>query len=199
MRLGIFGGTFDPVHIGHLILAEACREACQLDEIWFVPAASPPHKQTRNVSSAKDRLQMLQFAIAGHSQFKISRMELDRDGPSYTVDTLAELADQDGHRELFLIIGGDSLADFPQWREPGRILELATVVAANRGRQALDISEAAESLGPLARQRLQVVTMPAVDISASELRERVRQGRSIRYQTPRPVELYIQQRGLYQG
>lgn len=197
MRLGIYGGTFDPVHFGHLLLAETCREACGLDEVWFIPAAIPPHKPGVRISSSKDRLQMLEFAIAGHPQFKISRIELNRTGPSFTIDTLQQLLDEQPDRELYLLIGGDSLDDFPTWRQPERILELASVVAVNRGPGLLDVDGMLSRLDSPPRGKIQTVLMPAVDISASRIRTLVAQGKSIRYQTPRPVEMYILQKGLY--
>ena len=118
MRLGIFGGTFDPVHYGHLLLAELCREACRLDQVWFVPAATPPHKSPRAITPAGQRLEMLELAVGGNECFAVSRLEVDRGGVSYTVDTLAELKAADPQRELFFLLGGDSLKDLPHWREP---------------------------------------------------------------------------------
>ncbi|MEZ6054027.1 MAG: nicotinate-nucleotide adenylyltransferase [Planctomycetaceae bacterium] len=198
MRLGIYGGTFDPVHYGHLLLAEQCREQCELDEVWFVPAGVPPHKQADGITPAKDRINMLDFALAGIPEFSISTIEVERDGPSYTVDTLQQLVEADASRELFLLIGADSLADFPTWRQPQRILELATLVAVNRG----DFDEAqlrsdVARLGPQTADRLQIVEMPGIDISATDIRRRVHEGRSIRFFTARPVEHYIVERGLY--
>jgi nicotinate-nucleotide adenylyltransferase len=198
MRIGIFGGTFDPIHIGHLVLAEQCREQCQLDEVWFVPAAQPPHKAGATISAAKARCEMIEFAIAGHSQFKLNRIELDRTGPSFTVTTLEQLRAEDSGRELFLLIGADSLRDLPLWREPQRILELATVVAVNRGdHPPADVSIIAQQLGSAAALRVQRVRMPGLDISATDLRRRVLEGRSIRYLVPRAVETYIAHHRLY--
>lgn len=198
MRLGIYGGTFDPIHLGHLLLAETCREVCQLDEVWFIPAASPPHKQGNQISSARDRVQMLEFAIAGHPQFKLNKLELKRTGPSFTVDTLEQIQQEDSTRELFLLLGGDSIIDFPTWREPQQILELATVVAVNRGRDRVN-SAGWQALGTNALDRLQIVNMPAIEISATQMRQSVSQGKSIRFQTPRSVEMYILQKGLYRN
>ncbi|MBX3439145.1 MAG: nicotinate-nucleotide adenylyltransferase [Planctomycetaceae bacterium] len=198
MRLGIYGGTFDPVHYGHLLLAEQCREQCALDEVWFVPARQPPHKEASTISPAVSRIEMLEFALAGYPEFRVSRIEVDRDGPSYTVETLHQLRADDLTRELFLLIGADSLVDLPTWREPDRILQLATVVAVNRG--AFDekqLTAAAAELGTDAAERIRLVAMPGVDISASDLRRRVSEGRSIRFLTPRPVALYIAEHHLY--
>ena len=198
MRLGIYGGTFDPIHYGHLVLAEQCREQCQLDEVWFVPAAHPPHKLDATISSAKARCEMIEFAIAGHPHFKLSRMELERTGPSFTVTTLEQLRAEDESRELFLLIGADSLHDLPHWREPQRIFEMATVVTVNRGDRSLpDRSLLERQLGPAEAARLRFVQMPGIDISASDIRQRSIEGRSIRYLVPRAVEAYIAHNRLY--
>ena len=198
MRLGIYGGTFDPIHYGHLILAEQCREQCQLDEVWFVPAAQPPHKLDAAISSAKARCEMIEFAIAGHPHFKLSRMELDRTGLSFTVTTLEQLRTEDASRELFLLIGADSLHDLPQWREPQRIQELATVVAVNRGDQPLpDQAWLEQQLGAAEAARLLFVQMPGLDLSAGDIRQRSAEGRSIRYLVPRAVEAYVAHNHLY--
>ncbi len=197
MRIGILGGTFDPVHLGHLILAEQCREQASLDEVWFVPAGTPPHKQQQTISPAADRIAMLELATAGHAQFLVSDIEIKRQGTSYTVETLASLASEDDSRELFLLLGADMLEDLPNWREPERILELAQLIAVNRGRQPASIPESLQSRYPQAEARIQYAEMPAVAISATDLRERARKGRSLRYMTPRAVECYIHQKRLY--
>ncbi|MCA8992701.1 MAG: nicotinate-nucleotide adenylyltransferase [Planctomycetaceae bacterium] len=197
MRTGLFGGTFDPVHFGHLLLAETCREVGQLDEIWFVPAARSPHKPNVVMASAKQRVEMLRFAIAGHPQFRISKVELERPAPSYTVDTLRQLQKDEPNRQFVLLMGADSLHDLPTWRDPEAILDMVEIMAVSRGREAASHAPVITHLGEQARQRIQTVVMPAIDISASDLRERARTGRSLRFLTPRPVELFIQQHGLY--
>lgn len=198
MRVGIFGGTFDPIHIGHLVLAEQCREQCRLDEIWFVPAALPPHKQTAVISSSERRCEMIQFAIAGNPAFRLSKIELNRQGPSFTVETLNRLWTEDSARELFLLIGADSLRDLHLWREPERILELATVVAVNRGAHSLPaLDELRTTCGAAVDSRIVTVEMPAVEISSSDIRKRVSEDHSIRYLVPRAVEAYIEEYGLY--
>lgn len=198
MRIGIYGGTFDPVHHGHLVLAEQCREQCQLDEVWFVPAAQPPHKLDSIISPSNARCEMIEFAIAGHPHFKLSRLELERTGPSFTVTTLEQLHAEDASHELFLLIGADSLRDLPQWREPQRILELATVIAVNRGDRPLpDRASLERQLGASASSKLKLVQMPGIDLSASDIRQRVSSGRSIRYLVPRAVEAYLHQHRLY--
>jgi nicotinate-nucleotide adenylyltransferase len=123
MRLGIFGGAFDPIHNGHLLLADQCREQCALDEVWFVPTRTPPHKDASQLTPSRHRVEMLQLATAGMPEFVVSRIELDHDEVSWTVDTLRRLRDQRPGDELFLLIGGDSLREFPTWREPHAIAD----------------------------------------------------------------------------
>jgi nicotinate-nucleotide adenylyltransferase len=198
MRLGIYGGTFDPIHFGHLILAEQCREQCRLDQVWFVPAANPPHKLTHAISSATSRCDMIELAIAGHPDFRLCPIELSRSGPSFTVLTLEQLQLEDPSRELFLLLGADSLRDLAHWREPKRILELATIVAVNRGDRPLPDRSALRSVcGKLADESVASVTMPGIDLSATDIRERIAAGRSIRYFVPRAVEQYIHEHRLY--
>src|SRR5206468_11661052 len=122
-----------PIHYGHLLLAECAREMLQLDEVWLMPAAVPPHKQTRELAPAKHRLAMLELALAGHEQIKASKLEIDRGGVSYTVDTLTAIRQQHADADLFLLMGADSLHDLPTWREPARICELATIAVVRRG------------------------------------------------------------------
>src|SRR5262249_32930148 len=131
MRLGLFGGTFDPIHLGHLILAEQCRESCGLDRVWFVVAGAPPHKPGGRTAVAH-RLEMVGIAIAGHSAFAVSDIEATRPGPHYSVETLETLRQDHPDEELFFLIGADSLEDLPSWREPERIARLATIVVVNR-------------------------------------------------------------------
>lgn len=198
MRLGILGGTFDPVHFGHLLLAEQCREQCRLDELWLVPAGLPPHKIHQVLTPGKARAEMLELAIAGHAGFRVDRMELDRQGPSFTVDTLQQLHTAAPDHELYFLIGADSLAELATWREPRRIVELARLVVVNRGRDPLPSLEPLRAvLGDDGLERIEFVSIPAVDLSASDIRQRVREGRSIRYMTPRAVECYITAHGLY--
>lgn len=200
MRLGLFGGTFDPVHLGHLLLAEYCREQCGLDAVWFVPAAEPPHKKRPDLTPAQQRIEMLQLAIGGHDAFSVCTREVERGGVSYTVDTLSGLAADDPARQLFFLLGGDSLADLLRWREPARICELALlVVVARPGSPSADYSSLAGlvSAERLAEIRAHQVEMPQIGISSREIRRRVAAGRSIRYQTPRAVEKYIETARLY--
>ncbi|NNJ24015.1 nicotinate-nucleotide adenylyltransferase [Alienimonas chondri] len=196
MKLGLFGGTFDPVHLGHLLLAERCREELDLDEVRFLPAASNPLKENGPVADGKQRCEMAQFAISGHPQFKVDRREVKRGGPSYAVDTLAEIAAENPGAELFFLMGADALADLPDWKEPQRVLELATVVAVNRGDDTA-VVPAALNLGNASQVRF--VAMPACDYSATDLRRRAGAGMSLRYRTPAAVIAYLYDKNLYRA
>ncbi len=202
MRLGLFGGSFDPIHNGHLLLAECCREQCRLDAVWFVPAAIPPHKRHYALSEADDRIEMLKLAIGGQETFSVYTGEIERGGVSYTVETLQQLHDEQSDRELFFLMGADSLADLPNWREPARICTLAMPVVVRRaGSPVPDDAALTRLMSPdrvaLARQHW--VEMPTIDLSASDLRRKVAAGQSIRYRTPRAVEKYIETHGLYRS
>jgi len=200
MRLGIFGGSFNPVHYGHLLLAESCREACALDEVWLIPAAVPPHKQGVELAPGKARLEMLELALAGNEQLRPSAIELERGGVSYTVETLARIAEEKPGASLFLLMGADSLEDLPTWREPERICTLATPVVVRRaGSPEPDFSALASlvSVERLAEIRRWQVEMPLVELSSTDLRQRVAAGQSLRYRTPRAVEKYIETHKLY--
>ncbi|HVX10239.1 MAG TPA: nicotinate-nucleotide adenylyltransferase [Pirellulales bacterium] len=200
MRLGLFGGTFDPIHLGHLLLAEYCRQHCRLDAVWFLPAAEPPHKQRSDLTPAEQRVEMLELAIGGHEAFSVCTREIERGGVSYTVDTLVQLSAEDPARSLFFLLGGDSLVDLPRWREPARICELALpVVVARPGSPSPDYGPLVSlvSAERLEKIRTHQVEMPQIGISSREIRRRVAAGLSIRYQTPRAVEKYIEVAGLY--
>ena len=195
MKLGVLGGTFDPVHLGHLILAEVAREQLGLERVLFVPAGQPWRKGERTVATAEQRVAMLRLAMAGNASFELSTVELERPGPSYTVDTLQWLHEQRPGAELLFLLGADALVDLPHWHQPQRIQELATLAVARRsGEPQTDL----ESEGHADRTGYLVpLDMPFVEISASEIRERVRSGRSIRYLVPDAVEAYIREQGLY--
>jgi nicotinate-nucleotide adenylyltransferase len=206
MRLGIFGGTFDPVHLGHLLLAEFSREQLALDEVWFLPTAVPPHKQHRDLTPAAARVDMLRLAIGGHEAFRVCTYEVDRGGVNYTVDTLAHIAAEDQARELYFLMGADSLRDLHTWREPQRVCELAIPVVVRRAltdgestAEEVDLAPLAKlvSAERLAEVRHHQVRMPQIDLSATEIRRRLAAGQSIRYQTPRAVEVYLHTHGTY--
>ena len=202
MRLGVFGGTFDPVHQGHLILAEQCREQGRLDRVLFIPAARPPHKQELSVTSYEHRQEMIGLAISGHPAFAIDLLEKDRPGPSYTVDTLAHLQARQPGVDLFLIIGADTLVDLPLWHQPIRILEMAGLLVVARPGSTLHTADEVRQMLDLPESfalRYQVCPIPLLEISSRDLRKRSAEQRSIRYQVPRAVEAYIQEKRLYQG
>jgi nicotinate-nucleotide adenylyltransferase len=183
--LGLFGGTFDPIHWGHLLLAESAREALGLTQLQFVPARVPPHKQDQQVTATEHRLAMLELAIADNPAFALCRWELEQTGPSYTVDTLRHMQ-AEGWGPIYLLIGGDSLAQLPTWREPEAIRQLATLVVVDRPGWRPDVDG------------VQVLGLPQIDVSSTAVRERVRQGRSIRYWVPEAVRAYIEAQKLYQ-
>ncbi len=195
MRLGLFGGTFDPIHLGHLILAEQCREACGLDLVWFVVAGSPPHKPG-GPSPIAHRLEMVRIAIAGHPAFEVSEVEARRPGPHYSVETLEAVQRERPDDELYFLIGADSLADLPHWREPRRIAQMATIVVVNRPGIDASTSIQVPDFGPETRPIVSV-TIPPIGIASHDLRRRLVEGQSIRYQVPRGVEAYIDAHGLY--
>ena len=202
MRLGVFGGTFDPVHYGHLLLAECCREQCRLDEVWFLPAAVPPHKQSRALTPAGLRVEMLELAIAGQPNFSVCRYEVDRGGVNYSFETLAHFREEDRDRELFFLLGADMLWDMHNWREPGKICDSAIPIAVRRpGEPAVDFGMLADLTSPerIELMRRHEVEMPEMGLSSTEIRRRVAAGLSIRYRTPRAVEKYIETRELYKG
>lgn len=200
MRLGVFGGSFDPVHLGHLLLAEVCREVACLDQVWFVPASVSPHKQQRDTTTGQQRVQMLKLATSGHSSFSVCELEIERGGVSYTVETLQQLRLVHPEADLFFLMGADALVDFPTWRDPQKICEIATPIVVQRpSSPPPDLRLLKPFVTSERLQQIQgvQVEMPLIDLSSRELRERVRQNHSIRYRTPRAVEKYIQAQGLY--
>ncbi len=202
MRIGIFGGSFDPVHFGHLLLAECCREQGQLDQVWFLPTAVPPHKQGRQLTPAQNRLEMLELAIAGHPAFSVSRYEVDRGGVNFTYETLVHFREADPASDFFFLLGADMFRDLPNWKQPERICELALPLAVRRGGEPPLDFELLAGIAPaesIEQMRRQEVTMPAIGLSASDIRSRVAAGHGIRYRTPRAVEKYIEARGLYKS
>ena len=200
-KIGIFGGTFDPVHVGHLILAERCREDAGLDEVRFVPSARPPHKDSRAITPFERRCEMLRLAVAGHPAFVVDELEDEREGPSYTADTLEQLRRSEPDAELFLIVGGDCLPDLPGWHEPMRIIDAASLLAVARpGAMIWEPSRLADSLGcNVGRVRIERADSPLIDVSSTEVRRLVGEGRGIRYLVPRAVEEYIRDKELYRG
>ena len=194
-QIGILGGTFDPIHYGHLAIAEEARAMLRLDRVLFIPAAQQPLKQGGHVATPAQRLAMAQLACAGNAGFEVSPIEVERRGPSYTVDTLDALRDA-GLGELHFILGADALAEIGRWHAAEQIVELARIVAVARPGFALDAAALARDL-PRLPARLTLLEGPRLDISSRELRRRVAEGRPIRYQTPDAVVEYIGANGLY--
>ena len=200
MRLGLLGGSFDPVHNGHLLLAECCREQCRLDEVWFLPAAVPPHKQDRELTPAPHRIEMLELATAGNPAFSVCLYETDRGGVNYTVDTLAHFHEEDPEREMFFLMGADMFLDLPHWRDAARVCELAVPVVVRRpgsGPIDVDCLRGVASEERIEAVRCQQVEMPEIGISGTDLRRRVALGQRLRYRIPRAVEMYILMHRLY--
>lgn len=199
MRIGLFGGSFDPVHNGHLLLAEFCREQASLDEIWFCPTSTSPHKEQVSADPA-DRFEMLRLATAGHDAFRVCRDEIDRAGVSYTVDTLRELQAKHPGNEWFFLMGADMVYDLPQWKEAEAVCALAVPLCAERrGCDPIrfDHLRTIVSDDRIALFQRHRVVMPTIELSSTEIRRRVGEGLSIRFQTPRAVEEYIRTAGLY--
>ena len=202
MRIGIFGGSFDPIHLGHLILAQQCLEYTNLDEVWFIPAARSPHKKDGAHASDRQRVEMIEFAIAGHRSFLLSKAELDRSGVSYTVDTLTQINQEQPDDELFLLMGGDSLETFDTWRNPEKICQLATPLVVGRpGSPPVDLSKLQPYVDEQQMAEIERYAFESrmIEISSSEIRARTAAGQSLRYLTPRAVEKYIEAKQLYQN
>ena len=200
MRVGVLGGTFDPIHMGHLVMAEQCHEQIPLDQVWFMVSAAPPHKRDREISPFDKRVEMAQLAIAGNRAFQVNEMEKNRPGPSYTADTLRELHRQFPQTEFCWIVGSDCLPDLPHWHEPLTVISLAKVVVVARPGWPVWSAEQMRAELNLAREtplQMQVVSVPLLDISSRDLRHRVAEGRSIRYFVPPAVLAYIQDKKLY--
>jgi nicotinate-nucleotide adenylyltransferase len=198
VRIGILGGTFNPPHLGHLICAQEAYLQLGLDRVTLIPARIPPHKPVEDEPGAEHRLELCRLAIRGDERFQVSDLEIGRDGPSYTVDTLEALHSSSPDHELFLIVGGDIAAGLPNWHEPERVLSLATLaVAQRRGTSRTAVDSALRTLR--GGERTCFFRMPRVALSSTMLRERARSGQPIRYYVPDAVEGYIKRHRLYAG
>ncbi|MEO2041464.1 MAG: nicotinate-nucleotide adenylyltransferase [Pirellulales bacterium] len=203
-ELAIFGGSFNPVHLGHLIVAECCLEQAHLDRVIFMPAATPPHKQNSPIACSEDRIAMVRLAIAGHDKLDISLNECDRGGISYTVDTVSDLVARHPHDCFSLILGPDALRDLPSWRTPRKILDLVTILAIER-RGIDDIDKTLQEprlKALLSNEQSQLIKkrrirVPGIGIRAEQIREEIAAGHSIRFRTPRDVEQFILHNQLY--
>lgn len=196
--LGILGGTFDPIHIGHLRIAEAVYERIALEQIIFIPAFVPPHKVGQDYAPAEHRYAMTELAVKPYPHFTVSDMELRRSGVSYTIDTLRELRHKYPEKELYFIIGADSVAQLHTWNSINEMLQLATFVAAGRPGYEGVMEEVVHHLGAAAAERIMLLHTPEYDISSTEIRTRLHGGASLAGLVPRAVEQYIVAHNLYQ-
>lgn len=197
-RLGIMGGTFDPIHYGHLVAAEMARSEFNLSKVLFIPSGKPPHKDRRDISAADLRFEMIELAIQDNPAFDISALELERKGPSYTVDTLRVLRRTWPEHELYFITGTDALREIFSWREAEEILMMTEFIGAARpGFDASDFLLQVQQEHPETQGRIHYLEVPALAISSTDIRARVKRGQPIRYLLPEPVRHFIQQYGLY--
>ena len=192
-RVGIIGGTFDPIHLGHLIIAETAVDFLRLDELLFMPTFITPHKSEQNITFAEHRFKMVELAIKGNNKFKVSRIELDRQGKSYTIDTLRAVQQeyQTNAKELYLVIGGDSYRDFASWYQPDEILKLCSLVVAARPECDVEKDKPA-----FIKSAIHLPT-PLLEISSTKIRENLNASKSVRYQVPNSVLEYIGKHSLY--
>jgi nicotinate-nucleotide adenylyltransferase len=198
-RLGILGGTFDPIHIGHLILAEEARDLLGLDQVLLAPAADPPHKREQGKSLATHRIKMVELAIADNPHLALSRIDVDRPGPHYTLDMMRLLQAQHGPGvEFFFLMGLDSLVDLPTWHRPAELMQQCRLIAFSRPDADFDWTVLEAAL-PGVRQRVGLLPMPLMQISSRDLRQRAQQGRPLRYQVLPQIEQYIHEQRLYRS
>lgn len=196
-RVGIFGGTFDPIHIGHLIVAETIMDEFHLDKVVFIPAAVPPHKLDKQISPAKHRYMMTMLATCSNPRFQVSDMEMHRQGPSYSRDTLAQLLEEHGRdTEFYFIVGADSVENLHTWNRIDELLTMCHFIGASRPGCMPDMEKIAQRFGPLA-EKIHCLETPELEISSTEIRHRVGQKRTIRYIVPETVEQYIYKEKLY--
>jgi nicotinate-nucleotide adenylyltransferase len=198
VRIGILGGTFNPPHLGHLVCGQEAYLQLGLDRVMLIPARIPPHKAVEDEPGPHHRLELCRVAVEGDDRFEVSELELSREGPSYTVDTLEELHERSPDSELFLILGGDIAAGLPEWRAPDRVLSLATVAIAMRpGTERSAIERALQAVA--GGERARMFEMPEIGVSSTMVRDRVGQGQPIKYLVPDGVAAYVDAHGLYRG
>jgi nicotinate-nucleotide adenylyltransferase len=198
LRVGILGGAFNPPHVGHLVCAQEALVQLRLDKVVFVPMGRAPHREIEQDPGAEERVRMCEDAVAGDERFAVSRVEADRPGPSYTVDTLRELRDSAPDDDLFLILGGDQAAALPSWREPEKVLDLATVAAVDRtgwSRERIAVKIASLK----GAERVVFFDMPRIDVSSTLVRHRAAAGKPVRYLVPGGVAEYLERKGLYRS
>ncbi|MDT8902237.1 nicotinate-nucleotide adenylyltransferase [Anaeroselena agilis] len=199
-KIGIMGGTFDPIHIGHLVTADAVRIEYRLDKVLFIPAANPPHKQDSQVTPALHRYIMTAMATYSNPHFFVSAIEMERPGPSYTIDTVRILHERYAERaKFYFITGADAVGDLPTWNNIDELLDLCDFVATTRPGCVSAIDDVIRHFGPKGAARIHRLTTPELEISSTDIRDRVKKGRSIKYIVPESVESYILKEGLYIG
>lgn len=191
MRIGLFGGTFDPIHIGHLIIAETVRDVLKMDKIIFIPAVNPPHKQGKLITSSVHRIAMIRLAIANHADFQLSEIEVVREGISYTFDTIKIFQELYPAGEMVFLMGADSLRELHTWHKPEQLVKMIKTVVFPRPSVDLD------QVDPFFFDHIDFINAPLIGISSSEIRQNVRSERSIRYLVPDSVAEYIQENRLY--
>ncbi|MFB4161789.1 nicotinate-nucleotide adenylyltransferase [Geomicrobium sp. JSM 1781026] len=191
-KIGIFGGTFDPVHIAHLILAEQALNECSLDEVWFMPANIPPHKKHEGMADGKDRAHMVELAIQHHPQFKLLRLELARTGPSYTVDTIEHLLQIYPNEQFYFIIGGDMVKSLERWHQIDRLRDMVRFIVTDRPDYSLEKGEHIS-------ETMLYIHVPQLSISSSDIRSRIKKQQSIRFLIPEEVRSYVEENHLYEN
>jgi len=196
-KIGIMGGSFDPIHYGHLAAAASAGQACGLDRVVFILNPRPPHKERADRREGEQRLHMLKLALADNPMFTVSTIEMERMGTVYTVDTLEELLRQDPESELYFILGADAALNLETWKQPERLLRLCQIIIVNRPDNPLDFSHMQPELIDLLERRSRRINIPGIGISSSAIRERIAVGESVRYMLPDPVWCYIEQHQLY--
>jgi len=197
-RVGVLGGSFDPVHVGHLVLAEGVREALRMEKVVLVPAGTPPHKLDHPLAAARHRMEMTRVAVQGNPFFEVSEIEVERSGPSYTIDTIRELRSRhDG--EIFLIVGADTIDELGTWKDVGELLRMCRLAVGMRPGCELPGREELERKTGVAADHIlaEIVSIPQMEISSTEIRRRVREGKTVRYLVPERVREYIEREGLY--
>ena len=197
-RVGILGGTFDPIHGGHLMTAEAVRDEYHLDKVIFIPAAVPPHKQNQDVTEAMHRYVMTVLATCSNPNFEVSDIEMNRPGPSYTIDTIRELLERFGEdTEFYFITGADAIQEIHTWDRIEELLEMCHFIGASRQGCLPDVNQIKASFGELGKRKIHRLETPELEISSTDIRNRIKKGYSIKYIVPTAVEQYIYKQGLY--
>ena len=196
-RIGIMGGTFDPIHNGHLVAGSEVADRFGLDLVVYVPTGQPWQKADKKVSPAEDRYLMTVIATASNPRFTVSRVDIDRGGDTYTIDTLQDLKKQYPDAQLYFITGADAINDLPDWHQPRELLASCHFIAARRQGTALDMAKLRGFFGSLCDAHIHELATPELEISSTQIRGRIREGRSIRYMVPESVETYIRKEGLY--